>query len=88
MSYTLMIDGADAGQIWSRRTRTFEVSPGMHELEVRFLWIRPDRRLGIGRLWEIRLVTRYTIRTGPRSDRRQCAGTGGTQPKAGAFTTA
>jgi hypothetical protein len=43
MSDTLLIDGADAGQIWSRQTRTFEVSPGMHELEVRFLWIRRSR---------------------------------------------
>ena len=34
-----MIDRADAGQIWSCPTLTFEVSPGMHELEVRFLWI-------------------------------------------------
>jgi hypothetical protein len=38
-----MIDGADAGQIWSCPTLTFEVSPGMHELEVRFLWIRRSR---------------------------------------------
>jgi hypothetical protein len=43
ISYTLMIDEADAGQIWSRRTRTFEVSPGIHELEVRLLWIRRSR---------------------------------------------
>jgi hypothetical protein len=47
LGFTLMIDGADAGQIWSRQTKVFEVMPGAHRVYVRFLWLRKSTEVEV-----------------------------------------
>lgn len=33
--YRVFIDGADRGEVWTRQTKTFDVTPGEHEVQLK-----------------------------------------------------